>query len=391
MDPLLSDLLRRCMSKRPAERPSAGQIVEVLDDMLMLRRSAVRSRAPLGPAIPPAPTPVPPKAQPAQRDSMTDAPTQRVAMAGAGTLQSARQASTTTREAIAAFRQIGTLGQQTYHEFFALSGYPFSDIRQPTSFWDAGPYATAVRTLATQILGGQRPAMLLGAQGSGRTFVCDMVRVKFPRIHTYPIEPQLLFGTRLMVALCRQFGVATVSPSASQRFLVEAFIAQVMPRDRPDSVAVVVVDGVDPDDQEILLELEDILRNAPAAKLAMVLIGPEDLPARLVTSRAPQGLLTGPPPVSLRSMTPQEMVDYVDFRMKSIGGSPRGLELDVASQQLLHARSGGSPKLVNVFCHNALTIAALKQEREIRLSTLRLGMKSKSYLSPEAARDLLLG
>jgi serine/threonine protein kinase/type II secretory pathway predicted ATPase ExeA len=391
MDPLLADLLRRCMSKRPAERPTAIQIVEVLDDMLMLRRSAVRSRAPLGPAIPPAPTPTPPPARPAPRDPVTDAPTQRVAMAGAGTLQSAgRQASTTTREAIAAFRQIGTFGQQTYHEFFALTGYPFSDIRQPTSFWDAGPYATAVRTLAAQILAGQRPAMLLGAPGSGRTFVCEMVRGKFPQIFTFPIEPQLLFGTRVMVALCRQFGAATISPSASQRFLVEAFLAQVLPRDRPDAVAVVVVDGVDPEDQEILLELDDILRNAPGRKLSMVLIGTEDLPARLVTMHAPPGLLAGPPPVTLRSMTPQEMIDYVEFRMKSIGGSARGLELDIASQQLLHARSGGSPKLVNVFCHNALTIAALKQEREIPLSTLRLGMKSKNYLSPEAARDLLL-
>jgi type II secretory pathway predicted ATPase ExeA len=77
--------------------------------------------------------------------------------------------------------------------------------------------------------------------------------------------------------------------------------------------------------------------------------------------------------------------------MRVVGGSPEGLELDLASTQLLHARSNGSPKLINVFCHNALTIAALKQERKVKLSSIRYAMKSKSYLTPEAARALLMG
>jgi type II secretory pathway predicted ATPase ExeA len=77
--------------------------------------------------------------------------------------------------------------------------------------------------------------------------------------------------------------------------------------------------------------------------------------------------------------------------MKEVGGCPEGLPLDLASQQLLHARSGGSPKLINVFCHNALTIAALKQEKTLKLSTVRYALKSKTYLSTDAARTLLLG
>jgi type II secretory pathway predicted ATPase ExeA len=122
----------------------------------------------------------------------------------------------------------------------------------------------------------------------------------------------------------------------------------------------------------------------------MILVGGEELPERLIAGGAPQSLVTGPPPIVLRPMTAREMMQYIDFRMRVVGGSPEGLDLDLASQQLLHARSGGSPKLINVFCHNALTIAALKQEKKVKLSTVRLAMKSKSYLTPDAARTLLM-
>jgi type II secretory pathway predicted ATPase ExeA len=285
---------------------------------------------------------------------------------------------------------IAATGQFTYRNHFGLTNYPFSDIRLPTSFWDAGPYAWVLRTLTSQLSAGQRPAMLVGDPGSGRTFVCEMIRNKFPRIHTFTIEPQLLFGTRLLVSLCRQLGAPSVSADAGQRFLIEAFLTQALSRAVPDAMAVIVVDGVDPADRDLVLELEDILRHAPA-RLSMLLIGTSDLPSALAANGAPYGLYSGAQPLLLPGMSQQEMVDYIDFRMRSVGGASRGIELDIATQQLLHARSGGSPKLINVYCHNALTVAALRQERGIDLRSLRIGMKSKSYLTPEAATALLAG
>jgi type II secretory pathway predicted ATPase ExeA len=316
-------------------------------------------------------------------------PTELADHGPAGTLTSALgRAGATTREAISEIRQ-GALGSQSYHEYFALTGYPFSDIRQPTSFWDKGPFAAAVRAVTAPVLAGQRPVMLLGAPGSGRTFVCEMIRAREPRILTFTVEPQLLFGVRPMVALCRQLGVASLKPSADQRSLVEAFLLHALPRGKADAIAVVVIDGIDPGDRELIHELGEVLYRAPRGRLSMILIGAEDLPARLAEASAPQTLLAGPPPVVLGAMTLEETVDYIDFRLRTIGGSARGLELDLATRQLLHARSGGNPKLVNVFCHNAMTIAALKKEPRVTLTALRVGMKSKSYLSPEAARALL--
>jgi type II secretory pathway predicted ATPase ExeA len=285
-----------------------------------------------------------------------------------------------------------SLGSQSYHNFFSLKGYPFSDIRQPSSFWDAPPFGSALRMLASQLIEeGARPAMLLGPPGSGRTFLCEMLKHKYAELLIFSIESQLLFGSRPMVALCRQHGAAQVSPAAPQRVLIDTFLEAAVPKSAKGSIAVIVVDGVDPTDQEFLRELDDILKQAPKGRLSMVLVGGEDLPEGLTQGKAPKSLLSGPPPAVLRPMTPREMVRYIDFRMTTVGGAPEGLDLDLPSQQLLHARSGGSPKLINVFCHNALTIAALKQEKKLKLSSVRLGLKSKSYLSPDAARALLMG
>lgn len=397
MDTQLAELLRRCMAKRALERPPSSEVVDILDDILH-RRRASQPRAPRAPQ--PA---APPEAQSRPRpspwhapvyDAGPDVPTDVADHGPAGTLTSAilRGGGTTTREAISAFRHGGgAFGSQSYHQFFALTGYPFSDIRQPTSFWDAGPFASALHGLAAPLLAGERPAMLLGAPGSGRTFVCEKLRASSPRLLTFPIEPQLLFGARPMVALCRQLGVAAISASTDQRSLIEAFLLHALPRDRADAIAVAVVDGIGAEDHELLQELGAILHSAPRGRFSMVLVGAEDLPARLAAAGAPEALLAGPPPIALRAMSQQEMIDYIDFRMRTVGGSKRGLDLDIASQQFLYARSGGNPKLVNVFCHNALTIAALKRERKVTLSSLRLGMKSKSYLSPDAARPLLGG
>ncbi|XXT20753.1 protein kinase [Sorangium sp. So ce429] len=376
IDPLLAELLRRCMSKRPQERPSAGHIVSFLEDMLMLRRSSVR-----------------PREQPEARGSLPSAA--ELTNTRISQLPTASRSSPAAPTGTILVNSSGAVGhftgQHSYRHHFGLTGYPFSDIRQPSFFWDAGPYAWVLRTLASQIVAGQRPAILVGEPGSGRTFVCEMIKNKVPRIQVFSVEPQLLFGTRPLVALCRQIGASGVSPTLSQQSLVDTFLGHAFQRAGSDAIAVLVVDGVDPDDHDLLMELHDILRCAPVGRLSMILVGAPDLPATLASNGVPRELYSGAQSLLLPGMTQQEMLEYIDFRMRSVGGSGRGINLDVASQQLLHARSGGSPKLINIFCHNALTIAALQGESEVSLSSIRLGMKSKSYLTAEAAVALIRG
>ncbi|MBN1206419.1 MAG: serine/threonine-protein kinase [Myxococcaceae bacterium] len=387
LDPVVAELLKRCMAKQASERPTAAELVERLDEALLRWRAQARPQVMVGPAQPLA-----------SSEGSTSGPRSHAASRslsashsswpGGVTAPSRSNWSGPTSSSLleASGREIEVLGSQSYQQYFSLRGYPFSDLRQPASFWEGGPYGTTLFALASRVDAGHRLSMLVGPSGSGRTFLCEMLQQKLPGATVFSIEPQLLLGTRLFIALCRQAGVQ-VNASSSQRFLTEAFLAQVLP-DRPEARAILVVDGVDPADQELLAELDRIIQAPTRRKFSLVLVGAEELSEGLLRNGAPQSLLDGTPPVPLRPMTQQEMIEYIDFRMRAIGGVA-GFSLDTASQQILHLRSGGLPRLVSVYCHNALTLAMLRQERQPKLDTLRLAVKSKSYLSPERARALL--
>ena len=373
MEPRLADLLQRCLAKQPAERPRAEHIIEELDEVVQ-RRYGVRTSSPSLPLLPERPPP----------PSLTEGSADALPSPSDAPSISARPVETDTYYVLEIER-----GHQSYRELFALRNYPFSDLRQPDLFWDASPYAWALRTLAMQLTSGSRQAMLLGAPGSGRTFLCDMLPHRAPSLHTFRIEPQLLFGGgQLLLSLCRQHGL-DMSPNASMQVQAQAFLSHVLPAASPEAIAVLVIDSVDPDDRELLTDLDSALRSPTGTQLAMVLVGAEDLHRRLAGSGAPPSLHPEAPPVLLRGMTQQEMVDYIDFRMTAIGGSRHGLALDTATRQLLHARSHGSPKLVNIYCHNALTIAARQNTLSLAFETFRLAMKAKTYLTPETAQELL--
>jgi hypothetical protein len=286
----------------------------------------------------------------------------------------------------------GQAGSSQSGELSTLTaqGYLFSEIRQPRYFWDAGPYAWALRTLAMQLTGGCRAAMLLGPEGSGRTFLCDMLAHKVPGLHLFRLEPELLFGERLLISLCRQHGM-DINPGASMRFFVEALLSQALPAGQSDAMAVVAIDRVDPGDSDLIGDIADILRSTSNPRLAVLMIGAPDLHERLVGNGSLTRLGTElrAPPVLLRRMTQPEMTEYIAFRVATIGGGRVRLSFDPSTQQLLHARSEGSPRLVNVYCHNARLIAGLRGGGSPGFEDFRLGMKSRTYLTAESARALL--
>jgi serine/threonine protein kinase len=381
MDPRFAELLARCMAKHPAERPRAAEIVAVID-ALQPDREATRWSLAQGLAEQVTPS-----------FTFAEGPISvEGSWSGDGDGDASRPDTDTDTEASSVLARTMQLGSSQSAELSANSaqGYLFSEIRQPMYFWDAGPYAWALRTLAMQLRGGWRAAMLLGPGGSGRTFLCDMLAYKMPGLHLFRIEPEFLFGERLLISLCRQHGM-DINPGASMRFFIEVFLSQALPADQPHAMAVIAVDCVNPDDWNLIGDIADILHSANNPRLALLMVGASDLDDRLAGngSLARLGAELRAPPVQLRRMTQQEMVEYIEFRVKTIGGGRVRLSLEPATQQLVHARSEGSPRLVNVYCHNALLVSLLRGRGSPGFEDFRLAMKSRTYLTPEAARALL--
>ncbi len=392
LDPRLAALLLQCLAKRPHDRPRAEELIVTLAELLVEQEGPSLARPAL--ALGTTPT-VSTHYDEVATSGIEEAPLDQAHDAvgeGTGDItlpKYSRRASVVTN-----LPRDEEDSLQSYHSAFRLTGYPFSEIRQPESFWDDGPYHWALRTLASQLGRGSRLSMLLGPSGSGRTFLCDMLAARAPLLHIFRVEPQFSFGERMIVSLCRQHGI-DVDPSASSADLMTNFLAHALSGASSDDRAAIVIDSLDEDamgsleaQAELIDELRRFETGAAPRRLSALVVGPMDIDYQLATA----GLTTlrpDAPPVLLEPMTQQEMVAYLDFRLRTLGGLQRSLHLEPATLQLLHARSGGIPRLVNVYCHNALTIAALLGSRDLAFEHLRLGLKSKTYLTAKAARALL--
>ena len=167
-----------------------------------------------------------------------------------------------------------------------------------------------------------------------------------------------------MVWLCRQIGLP-VDTQSSQRSLLTRFLAQVLPEGQPDAAVTVMVDEVDPDDRDHLDDLGELVHAAPPAnRLAVLLLGAEDLPARLAAAGAPEDFWKDREPVLLRPLSQNEMVDYINFRMTAIGGGPK-LSLDDATI------FSGERASDLVALDDALTALAKLDQRKCRVVELR--------------------
>jgi serine/threonine protein kinase len=382
--PWFADLITRCMAKRPAERPSAAEIMSLVDTREPGREAARAAWQALSESLTPA------VATRESVDSRLESATGSVAGSWFGEHSSRPDTDLEATPGRGESQPGGETGRSSEVSLATVHGYLFSEIRQPAYFWNGGPYSWTLRTLALQLTGGCRAVTLLGPPGSGRTFLCEMLAHEAAGLHVFRVEPELLFGDRLLVSLCRQYGLH-INTSASMRFLVEAFLSQALPPDQRGAMAVVAIDCFDPDDAELARDVADILRSTQDPRLALLLVGAPDLDQRLSRS----GVLSGPgldttaPPVLLRRMNAHEMAEYIAFRVTTISGGRMHLALDAPTQQLLHARSEGSPRLVNVYCHNALVIAGLRGATAPGFEEFRLAMKSKTYLTPATAEALL--
>jgi type II secretory pathway predicted ATPase ExeA len=289
-------------------------------------------------------------------------------------------------------REPGPRDASGYLAHFGLNAPPFSDIRQPHLFWRGGPFARVLDALAADLINPYHiqshgsPLVLVGAPGSGKTFCVEALKQRISGLQYYSIEPALLFTVTLMQELCRRLGL--MAPDAAPRDLMPFFVDAALARERGTSRLLVVLDDFVPGDPALLDELKEIAAAAPDV-VRLLLVGAPDLPAQLAAAGAAELLSPEEPPVGLAPMGLPDVAAYLEHRLRAASDGSLRVELPPAACQFLHARSGGSPRLINIYCHNALVIAFLRQSHRLTVDVLRLAMKSESYLTPAAATQLL--
>ena len=268
-----------------------------------------------------------------------------------------------------------------YESQFLLKRRPFAATPDPRCFLAAGPIQGALDELVVCIEQGQGVAVVSAPAGTGKTLLCERIRVE-------------LEG-RFEVILLRHASFLT------RRALLQTILAELNHAYRRH------------DEQELRLELVPAIRALNPHREALVLVCDEahmlseDLleELRILSDLADQGrplvrlVLVGQPDleetltrpglqalnqrirahVCLDSFDRAGALDYIDFRITWAGGRTAEVFTPEALELVCRA-SEGVPRCINQLCDHALLLAFVAEQKPVTGETVREALQDLRQL-----------
>jgi type II secretory pathway predicted ATPase ExeA len=265
----------------------------------------------------------------------------------------------------------------TYLEHFGLRERPFSNAAD-LRFVYLGPHHE--QALAHLLRGLAAPGgivLLTGDSGLGKTTTCRVLLSRLPeQVDVVPILNPSLTPVELLTFVCAELGLRCNRDGADPAVLCDALRAKLRARLGARRTVLIVDDAqsLGPDVMDQLSALSSMEIDGHKL-LEIVLVGePEliDLVGRASGPAASQS--TG---YYLLPFGEQETGAYVRHRLAVAGA---GSLFDDEALHDLHRLSAGVPRLINVICDRALTIAVPQGRRAVDAPTIRAA--ARSVLAP---------
>ena len=271
----------------------------------------------------------------------------------------------------------------TYLEHFGLRERPFSNAADLRFVYLGPHHEQAIAHLLQGLVAPGGIVLLTGDSGLGKTTTCRVLLSRLPeRVDVVPILNPSLTPVDLLVFACAELGVRCDPDGADPAVLCDALRAKLAARLGARRTVLIVDDaqGLGPDVMDQLSALSSMEIDGRKL-LEIVLIGePEliDLVGRASGPAASQS--TG---YYLLPFGEQETGAYVRHRLTVAGA---GNLFDDEALRDLHRLSAGVPRLINVICDRALTIAVPQGRRAVDAPTIRAAARSVLAPARSAAR-----
>jgi type II secretory pathway predicted ATPase ExeA len=256
-----------------------------------------------------------------------------------------------------------------YYSHFGLSGAPFQFTPSPKLLFMSKAHRETLATLEWAL--ADEPSgfsLLVGETGTGKTTLIISLLAQSPA-HVRPAyvsNPKLGFDG-LLRDIARQLGVPDHIDRLELFRAFDRYLEALAPNER----VVVIVDEAQALSNEILEDLRLFAnRELDRKALHFLFVGQPGLPERLSSPELRQVNERIGIRALLNPLEPAEARAYVDYRLAAFGGSAEALFATGALDHLL-AHSGGIPRRINVFCHNALLRAYRAVETRVSLEASR--------------------
>ena len=252
-----------------------------------------------------------------------------------------------------------------YQQFFQFRRLPFQLTPDPHFFFFTARHEEAFNQAFFGVKERKGFMVLTGEVGTGKTTLSRLL-IEHVGQHT---RSALLFNpnlttVELLQSINHDFGIA--DQSYSKKVLTDTLNQFLLEQLLHGGNALLIIDEAQTLPIECLEEIR-LLSNleTPRAKLLQILlIGQPELGDKLALPQLRQLNQRITIRANLTPLEPQEVVDYIQFRLWRAGGR-EAVHFEPAALDLVVRYSGGIPRLVNAICDRALLAAYVRGTRLI--------------------------
>jgi putative secretion ATPase (PEP-CTERM system associated) len=252
-----------------------------------------------------------------------------------------------------------------YERFFQLRERPFALSPDPDYLYPSRVHREALGYLRYGIESQAGFVVITGEIGSGKTTLLQaLLRGLDGRTTVVRLMNTLLDPRELLEAIAIDLGIAQASPSKPA--LLHALAARLVDERQAGRLVLLVIDEAQNLGRAALEELR-MLSNLETEKsklIQLVLVGQPDLRDTLNQPSLVQLRQRVTVSYHLGALDPDETAAYVNHRLRRASLGPP-LQFTREVTDLVHARSRGVPRLINVICDAALVFAYAEERRTI--------------------------
>jgi general secretion pathway protein A len=252
-----------------------------------------------------------------------------------------------------------------YEKFYNVRTNPFALTPDPEYLFLSEEQREAMASLMYGVLARRGFSVLIGDAGTGKTTLLRALMRSIPEsraVFSVIVNPTLTASEFLRTCITG-FGIAVgespkdVVLSHLRRFLVRLH--------EEKTVAVLVIDEAQRLSTELLEEVR-LLTNFETDKdklIQIILAGQDELAVMLDRYDLRQLKQRVSTRVHINPLTPQSVAAYIRYRWNRCSSEP--LPFDPAALVSIAEMSGGTPRLINSICENALLLGFAQGQRTI--------------------------
>ncbi|HJQ20325.1 MAG TPA: AAA family ATPase [Gemmatimonadaceae bacterium] len=265
-----------------------------------------------------------------------------------------------------------------YEEFYGLTEKPFALTPNPRFVFQSEQYRTAEDALMYGVAQKEGFMLVTGAPGTGKTTLCrDLLEKLDPSRHRVALlfNP-FLNGVEMLQALLSEFGLGDTTATSRKELLdrLNTYLLQQLANGR---TCIAIFDEAQHLSTEFLEQIRVLsnLETESEKLIQIVLVGQPELLALIRTPQMAQLDQRVSVRCTLTHLSRDETGRYIYHRL-NVAGSKGRVKFEDSAVRLIHAATGGVPRLINLACDRSLLAGYAEQARTIKDAHVRQALAS---------------